>query len=82
MTVKRTPDDTAARLEARWGIKSWTGMSKHSRQELTSCCHCKHCGTTREIGVVCKHPDNEFFSTELDATCKRFYIRFDPRGKR
>jgi len=65
MTRQENP---AAKANAGWSIP----YCKTDRL----CRKCKHCGTAREIGVVCKHPLNDFCDTDLDATCKRF----EPRG--
>ena len=57
-------EDSVSRINAGWYLAGKTARDR--------CRDCRHCGTAREIGVVCKHPHNDFCETELDAVCKRF----------
>lgn len=67
--MKQTLEDYASRLIADWRMpRNHIGKVK--------CRYCKHCGTAREVGVICKNPKNGFCPTGLDAVCSRF----DPRG--
>ena len=69
-TMKTNLEDSVARINA-----GWHKLRPGGRDERKGCRYCKHCGTSREVGVFCKHPHSAFFETEIDAVCKRF----DPR---
>jgi hypothetical protein len=66
--MKTNTEPPLARIVADWRMPRDSGSD-------CKCRRCKHCGTAREIGVVCKHPRNDFCGTELDAVCNRFESR-------